>query len=172
MGSFASKGDEDSQNTIVTKFDSATQISDRDKVEFRISLIRDEDVRRDHELALVSARDDIKDVDQRYALAEARFIDQHLKHDPSLKLSLGGTELSYEGRVAQLKENYSQSEEASAFDQERAKLADRHLADLDRSINEILKQQDRDTVKPVIDTEKHHARQKAPDLKAEFNRVR
>ena len=88
MGSFASEGEGDNQNSIVPKFDSATQISDRDKVEFRISLIRDEDVRREHELALVCARDDIKDVDQRYALAEARFVDQNLKHDPSLTLSL------------------------------------------------------------------------------------
>lgn len=172
MGSFASVGDRDNPNIIVPKFDSAAQISDRDKVEFRISLIRDEGVRREQELALVAARDDIKDLSQRYALKEAKFIDKNLKHDPSLTPSLGGSSPSYEERIENLKLQYANSEEALAFEQERAQLADRHLADLDRTVGDILKQQDHDAVKPVIDTEKHRAQENAPELKAEFNRVR
>ncbi|WP_300029250.1 hypothetical protein [uncultured Roseobacter sp.] len=172
MSSFSSSGGGDDPRSIVPKFDSATQISDRDKLDFRISLIRDEDVRRELELALIAARGDLRKIDQEYFLAESGYVDERLKPDHTLTLDLGGTPASYEDRVNQLKRQFTTSEEAIVLHNRRADIADQHLAAMDKAVTDVLKSQDRSTEKPIIDLDKHKSRDQAPDISAAFRRVR
>ncbi|WP_299962295.1 hypothetical protein [uncultured Roseobacter sp.] len=172
MSSFSSDGGGNDPGSIVPKFDSATQISDRDKLEFRVSMIRDEEVRRGQEVALVTARGELKKIDQKYFLAESGFVDKHLKPDQTLTLDLGGTPASYEDRVNQLKRQFTTSQEAIILQDRRAEVADQHLAAMDKAVKEILNSQDRSTEKPIIDLDKHKSRDQAPDISAAFRRVR
>ncbi|WP_299500485.1 hypothetical protein [uncultured Roseobacter sp.] len=172
MGSFSFYGGGDDPGSIVPKFDSATQISDRDKLEFRISMIRDEEVRREQELALIMARGELRKIDREYFLAEIGYVDEHLKPDQTLTLDLGGKEASYEERVEQLKQWFTVTDEAKVLNNRRAEIADHHVAEMNQSVEQILTAQDRSTEKPIIDVDKHKIRNQAPDLSAAFRRAR
>jgi len=94
--------DGNNPNTIIPKFESARQISERDQMLLRIGLVKDHELRRDFELKFVAAQDEERVQHERFKLARDAYVDRQIKNNLDLQPMPGGDHRSYEQRVIDL----------------------------------------------------------------------
>ena len=152
MVSFHSDGG-DNPDTIVPEFESAAQISERDQMLLRISLVKDADARRDFELKFVAAQDEERLQHERFKLARDAYVDHQIKNNLDLQLMPGGDHRSYEQRVTDLQKKFPHTIEAQGLAEDIEEQVKSKWDRLDSALGVELDRQTNDQSKDV--PEKH-----------------
>lgn len=141
--------DGNNPNTIIPKFESATQISERDQMLLRIGLVKDADTRRDFELRFVGAQDEERLQHERFKLARDAFVDYQIKNSLDLQLMPGGDHRSFEQRVTDLQKKFPHTIEAQGLAEDIEEQVKSKWDRIDSALDVELDRQTKDQSKDV-----------------------